>query len=247
MLSSGILMMKKGITLRDCPEKKNKGLWLWILGFAVNNFYVFPLGGALMFLPPHIVGAFSGLGLVYIILGSHYFLKEPLKGKDGILAALISITVVLIGLRVNAGAVFVFKEIPYFIFIIIPMGVMITMPISPLFRKNWVEGSLSGIFSGLAVVTLHLYIIFEEESITTISRTGFLLFYLLFSVLSFFLLQYGYLSGKVLSIIPGRYSFLLIYPALLSYPVLGVIVPVVDWLLLGVLFLLMSFFAMKTK
>ncbi len=244
LLSSGILLMKKGYSLKGSPQKRKKGQRIWTAGFIINNFYFFPLAGALKFLPPHIVGAFNGVGLVFIFWGTRVFLKEPLHGKTLWLSFLICINVALIGLQKKSlpangydpGSLFLFAGFP-FLFVLAALVI-------PWFRKPFVAGALSGIFGSLAVVILDLFVVFEKGVDSFVSRLLLLLLYIIFSGLSFGALQYGYATGRLLSVIPGRYAFILLYPALLSAPALGISVSSLDWALLGLLFLLMSFLAL---
>ncbi len=81
LLSIGLVLQKKGIAWIGFKGKKDgnfyRPLAIWFAGFLLMNLYIVPNTAALKHLPPHIVSAMAGWGVVVLVLLSVWLLLFP--------------------------------------------------------------------------------------------------------------------------------------------------------------------------
>ena len=108
LLAVGLVLMKKGIgwfgrgAPRDAAWRRDLGVWA--VGFLLSNAYIVPVTLALRDLPPHIVGAFAGLGVIVMVLLSRAWLGEKLRRSDAVYAGGMGLAIGLLSLSATAGA-----------------------------------------------------------------------------------------------------------------------------------------------
>ncbi|MCP5103511.1 MAG: hypothetical protein GY950_09040, partial [bacterium] len=92
-VSTGFVLMKMGIDWMGWKGKRDKVFYkkffIWVTGFIIMNIYGVPSAIALKQLPPHIVAAFAGWGIVVLVFLSHFLLKETLFKTDFVFSFLI--------------------------------------------------------------------------------------------------------------------------------------------------------------
>lgn len=93
LLSIGIVLMKKGVACFGWKGKKDRHFYshlsTWIAGFIIMNLNGVPNAVALKTLPPHIVSASAGWGIIILVLFSFRVLKEKIYKSDFFFALLI--------------------------------------------------------------------------------------------------------------------------------------------------------------
>lgn len=217
-ISTGFVLMKIGIHWMGWKGKRNKtfykNLSIWITGFVIMNVYGIPSAVALKQLPPHIVAAFAGWGIVVLVFLSHFLLKEKVLKTDFIFSFLIVAGIFLLNYfeRPASGTA---ANITGMVFLcIIPVGLFVFG-----FAARWsskvrtvVFASVSGISAGLMVVSLRLLILKYGYRVALYFQSPYLYLYVVFALLSFIALQVAIKNGPMMIIGPVQYSSNIIYP-----------------------------------
>ncbi len=93
LLSVGIVLMKKGVPCLGWKGKKERRFYsylgTWVSGFLIMNLNGIPNAIALKTLPPHIVSASAGWGIIVLIFFSSWLLKEKIYKTDYLFTFLI--------------------------------------------------------------------------------------------------------------------------------------------------------------
>jgi len=226
LLSIGIVLMKKGVDCFGWKGKKNRQFYThlgtWIAGFLIMNINGVPNAIALKTLPPHIVSASAGWGIIVLIFFSAWVLKEKIFGSDFIFTGLIVVSIFLLNFfeqsnttesPVSLSGLIVISVLP---FIIMPVALFgkISKKI-----KTVVYAAVSGLSAGLLVVFLKMLMMTYGFQVGKFFGSIYLYLYIFFALLSLIALQLANKSGDMIVIGPVQYSSQIVYPAISTYVV----------------------------
>lgn len=240
-ISTGFVLMKMGIHWMGWKGERNKtfykNLALWISGFFIMNIYGVPSAIALKRLPPHIVAAFAGWGIVMLVFLSHFLLKEKLFKTDFLFSLLIVAGIFLLNYFekptsdhiINRTGIIFLSSIPVIVFA------------SGFFKglsgkmKTVLFASVSGISAGLMVVSLRLLVLKYQYQVALYFESPYLYVYIGFALLSFIALQVAIKNGPMMVIGPVQYSTTIIYPMLAAFFVFNRLINVIQFLSIGLI------------
>lgn len=227
LLSTGFVLMKKGISWIGFKEKKDakyyKNLFTWISGFVIMNSYIVPNAVALKYLEPHIVSAFAGWGVVVLVFLSHAVLKENLFKSDFIFTLVIFISILALNIFEQKNEENALK-LPYLISAsLLPLFIIAPAFLKPVSRriKTLLFAGVSGISTGMIIITIKTLVTFSGFEVGRYLSSPYLYLYLFFSLGAFITLQISYKLGRMMEVGPVQYSASIIYPVLCSYFVFG--------------------------
>jgi drug/metabolite transporter (DMT)-like permease len=224
LLSIGIVLMKKGVHCFGWKGKRNRQFYsylgTWISGFVIMNLNGVFNAVALKILPPHIVSAAAGWGIVILIFFSSWVLNEKIYKSDFYFAFLIVVGIFIMnffeqGISVQkpvsfAGLVIV-SALP---FVVIP--VIFFKALSEKL-KTVVYAAVSGLSAGLLVVFLKMLMVTYGFRVSDFFGSPYLYLYILFAILSLIALQLANKCGDMIIIGPVQYSNQIVYPAVSTY------------------------------
>jgi len=229
MLSLGFVLQKKGIRWMGWKEAKNRvyygNLAVWVSGFLIMNIYGVPSAIALKTLPPHIVAAFAGWGIVMLVLFSRFFLQEKIHRSDYYYSAAIVLGIFLLGwfephvqpngYRIRAWGLILLTVVPTAI-------VIAALPKSLGKRlKTGCYASVSGMAAALMVVSLRLLVVRYGYDVSLYPASVFLYLYVFSALLSLVALQLALKSGSMIAVGPLQYAANIIYPVIAALLVFG--------------------------
>ena len=219
-LSLGFVLMKKGIKWMGWKGPKDKNFYwnlaIWVTGFIVMNIYGVPSAVALKSLPPHIVSAFAGWGIVMLVLFSFLFLKEKIYKTDYFFSALIAGGIFLLGyFERPTASTHSFHLWGMVILCSVPLLLFLTGFFKFLTKKvkTVIFASVSGVSAGLMVVSLRLLVINYGYKVSLYFNSIYLYLYIFFALLSFIALQLALKKGPMIAVGPVQYATNIIYPA----------------------------------
>jgi hypothetical protein len=227
LLAIGLVLMKRGIGWLGHKGRKDaawrKDLGLWIAGFLLSNSYIVPVTMALRALPPHVVAAFAGWGVVVMIALSRLWLGEKLRPSDMGYAAAMVFAIALLSLYEKPGAARPadpswLAAATAFPFLFLPAAFS---RIVGRRGRAFLFAAISGISTGLIVVFMKILVQAYGGRVAAYFRSPHLYLYLVFSLLAFISLQLAYKLDTLLWTGPVQYSAAIIYPALCSALVFG--------------------------
>lgn len=218
-ISAGFVLQKKGISWIGWKEKKDKKyfsyLMIWISGFLLMNIYGVPSAIALRSLPPHIVSAFAGWGIIVLIFLSKFFLKEQIFRSDYFYSAIVMSGIVLLNLTENiSGKPDISEGLLTYIFFITPVVlffILLFLKLKERFR-NILFAAVSGCSAGLMVISLKGLVHLFEYRVSEYPGSVYFYLYIFFAVLSFISLQMSLKAGQVLITGQIQYSTTIVYP-----------------------------------
>ena len=218
-ISAGIVLQKKGISWIGWRERKDKkyfkNLFIWLSGFLLMNIYGVPSAIALRSLPPHVVSAFAGFGIIVLIFLSKYFLKDKIFRSDYFYSAIVMAGIILLNLTENtSGESDMSGGILTFLFFLVPVLMFIfVLIIDPGDRfRNISFAAVSGCSAGVMVISLKGLVHFFEYRLSEYPGSLYFYLYIFFALLSFISLQMSLKSGPVLITGQIQYSTTIIYP-----------------------------------
>jgi drug/metabolite transporter (DMT)-like permease len=227
LLSLGFVLQKKGIQWMGWKGTKDKifysNLITWIMGFVIMNVFPIPSAIALKNLPPHIVSAFAGWGIIMLVFFSFLLLKEKLYKTDYIFSLLVVAGIVLLNyFEKSTGSV---SSIPtlrvWGLVILCAVPVILIFPGLLKFLskkvKTWVFASVSGMCAGLMVITLRLLVVNFGYEVSSYLDSIYLYLYLGSALLSFIGLQLALKNGPMIAVGPVQYSTTIIYPVFAAF------------------------------
>lgn len=219
LISAGIVLQKKGISWIGWKERKDKQyfkhLSIWLSGFLIMNIYGIPSAIALKSLPPHVVSAFAGFGIIVLIFLSKYFLKDRIFRSDYFYSAIVMAGIILLNLTENiSGESDISRGILTFLFFFAPVLMFLFVLIinSGDRLRNIVFAAVSGCSAGVMVISLKGLVHFFEYRISEYPGSLYFYLYIFFALLSFISLQISLKSGPVLITGQIQYSTTIIYP-----------------------------------
>jgi drug/metabolite transporter (DMT)-like permease len=223
-LSFGFVLQKKGIQWIGWKGKKDKNYYkhlsTWIFGFVIVNIYGVPSAIALKTLPPHMVSAFAGWGIVMLVFLSYLILKEKLLPTDYLYSLLIVVGIVLLALfetSTTSGRETV--SILYWglvLLLLIPVILFLSVLNRAVSQKIRTIGfaAVSGMTAGLMVVSLRLLVLSHGYEVAKYLGSIYLYLYIFAALLSLVSLQLALKNGEMIAVGPVQYSSTIIYPLL---------------------------------
>lgn len=227
LLAAGLVLMKKGIGWfgrgipRDAAWRRDLGVWA--AGFLLSNAYIIPVTLALRELPPHIVGAFAGLGVVAMVLLSRAWLGERLRRSDAVYAGGMALAIGALGLSAGTGAggsgnLFRLAAAAAFPFVLLAAAFFGRIAGR---RRAILLAAVSGVSAGMIVVLMRALVQAFGTRVGDYFGSPFFYLYLVFSLLAFLALQFAYRLDTLLRTGPVQYGASILYPFFCSVLVFG--------------------------
>jgi len=227
LLSLGFVLQKKGIHWMGWKGPKDKifysNLTTWIAGFIIMNTYPVPSAIALKNLPSHIVSAFAGWGIIMLVFFSFLLLKEKLYQTDYIFSLLVVAGIVLLNYFEKPAGSEPSIAAPR----VWGLGILCAVPVILIFTgllkflskkvKTGVFASVSGMCTGLMVITLRLLVVNFGYEVASYLGSIYLYLYLGSALLSFIGLQLALKNGPMIAVGPVQYSATIIYPVFAAF------------------------------
>ena len=227
--SIGILLQKIGTNSLDFKEmlsrgirniKISSGLIIWAAGLILAyNISVIPTAVASKGLPPQVVSAMSGLGIVIVIILSYIFLNEKLYKVDIISAIIIVVCIFIICELQQVETTTYIDKTAFYVLTFSPFLLLIPVFIKKLANKTKAVlfSTLSGLTGGVAYVILNLSIKTGWGSFNGIFSSAYIYEYIIIGFISGLFLQVAYKFGDLIHIVPTQMSLTVIYPLICSY------------------------------
>jgi len=218
LISLGLIMMKRGIDWIGWKGEKNgiyyKNLAIWVFGFIIMNIYGIPTVVALKRLPPHIVSAFAGWGIIVLVFLAYFILKEKLFSSDFIFSIIIIIFIILLNVFKNKNSIYSINILWLTVISIFPFFLFIGTFLFKIRKKvrTVVFSIVAGASAGMMVVYLSILVLLFKYDIKLYLNSLYLYLYLFFALLSFIALQIAMKNGDMIIIGQIQYSSNIIYP-----------------------------------
>lgn len=227
--SIGILLQKKGtrginfkelINLKNIKNMKiSSDLIIWVIGLILAyNISVFPTAIASKRLAPEVISAISGLGIVFIIILSHIFLKEELYKSDILFAIIIIVCLYVICAAQQRETITYVDKTAFYALTFSPFLLLIPVSLKKLTNKikAVLFSSISGLTGGVAYVILNVSVN-TGGSFIGIFSSAYIYEYIIIGFISGAFLQVAYKFGDIIHIVPVQMSLTIIYPLICSY------------------------------
>jgi multidrug transporter EmrE-like cation transporter len=224
LLSLGFVMMKHGIDWLGWKGPRTKVFYqrlvTWTAGFIIMNIYGVPSAVALKRLPPHIVSAFAGWGIIMLVVFSFLLLKEKIYPGDYLFFFLVVTGIFFLNYFeppaapasvANPRGIIALCAAPLLLFL---PGLRRSLPAK---IKTVIFASVSGMSAGLMVVSLRLLVLRFGFEIAQYPGSLYLYLYIAFALLSFIALQLALKTGSMMTTGPVQYSSNIIYPVFSAF------------------------------
>jgi multidrug transporter EmrE-like cation transporter len=240
-LAVGLVLMKKGIGWLGWKGPKDRSFYgslaVWIAGFLVMNLYGVPNALALKILPPDVVAAFAGWGIVVLVFCSHFLLRESISRSDLVYSFLIVGGIAALNLfsrpeaagEPDPAATVVLFFLPFVLFV---CGLVFSWSDT---LKTALFAAVSGLCAGLMVVALGLLVRRYEYQIALYLKSPYLYLYIGLGLLSLVALQVALKHGPLMVIGPIQYSTHIGYPLVAAMAVFRRPVHAVQYLAVGLI------------
>lgn len=228
--SIGILLQKKGTNginfkeLLNLKKLKNfkisRDLLIWLVGLALAyNISVIPTAIASKELAPEVISAISGVGIVFVIILSHYFLKDKLYKSDIIYTIVIVICISLISVVEHKESLANIDKGAFYILTFSPLLLLLPAFSNKISNKTKaiLFSTISGLIGGVAYVVLNIAMKEGGSSFTGIFGSAYIYMYIIIGFVSGAFLQVAYKFGDIIHIVPIQMSLTVIYPLICSY------------------------------
>lgn len=240
-ISAGFVLMKLGIGWTGWTGKRNRTFYrylaLWVTGFIIMNIYGVPSAIALKRLPPHIVAAFAGWGIVVLVFLAHFLLKEKIHKSDFLFSLAIVAGIFLLNFFekpasdnvIDIRGMIFLGLLPVILFIL-GFGNRLSARM-----KTALFASASGISAALMVVFLKMLVLKYHYQIVLYFNSPYLYLYIGFALLSFIALQMAIKNGPMMIIGPVQYSATILYPLPAAFFIFHRSIGFIQFLVLGVI------------
>lgn len=221
--SFGMVLQKKGIKWISWKKNKQqdfrKPFITWLIGILLAYIIsAIPMGIASKTLPPHIITAMSGWGIVVIVILSFFLLKEHIFLSDVFYSLIIVGCTIMIGLFSEPMAI---VEENFFLMLL--LFIAPSLFILPIFFKSLsrkVKATLLSIFSGsmggVAIVYFNMLVRqYFTHGILGIPM-NILTLYILAAISGAIAEQASYKIGEMTVVASIRLSLFIVYPVLCS-------------------------------
>ena len=241
VFSTGIVMTKAGGAWLKWEGKRNrvyfKSLAIWLIGFIAYNAAVIPNAIASKALPPYIISAISGWGIVVIVIMSYLILKENLYLSDFIYSILMVAAIFALSLLDKGTAASEVNQVAFYIMLALPLLLLIPLLFKSLDSKP--RAILLAIFAGstggLALVIMNVVVKSLGYDIFSYFNTPYPYLYLLVGVAQFVTLQMAMRHGSMILVGPLQNALMILYPVACSYFIFGASLGVIQLLMIAVI------------
>lgn len=238
VFSSGIVLTKAGGAWLKWKGKKTgvyfKALAVWLFGFIAYNLAVIPTAIASKALPPYIISAISGWGIVVIVIMSYLILKEKLFVSDYIHATLLVSAIIVLNLLDEAVAASEINQTAFIVMLVLPLLLLVPL----IFKSfdNKLRAILLAIFAGssggLALVIMNVVVKSLGYDIFSYFETPYPYLYILAGVAQFVTLQMAMRFGSMILVGPLQNALMILYPLACSYFIFGARLGVIQLLMI---------------
>lgn len=224
LASIGSVFQKKGLQWlnyrKDKTKKNLKLLGLWILGIILSYIIsAIPISFASKTLPPHIITAMSGWGIVVIIIMSYFFLKEKIYKSDFFYSALIVACTLSISLLSKSVTNLDYNGLYLIILFLVPFAALI--PASIKKSGNKIRASMFAIFAGamggISIVFFNLLMRYFFAGGLSKVPLYFLFLYPVAAISGAVSEQASYRLGDMPVVSSMRLGLFIIYPVICSW------------------------------
>lgn len=227
LLAAGLVLMKKGIGWfglglpKDAVRRRDLGIWT--AGFLLSNAYIVPLTLSLRTLPPHVVAAFAGLGVVVMVFLSRTWLGERLRPSDAFYAGAMGVAIAVLSLSAKTGAGGAGNALRLAVAAAVPLLLLAAGSFRRAAGRHRAVllAAVSGISTGMIVVLMRILVQAFGIRVGAYFGSPYLYLYLVFSLLAFVTLQFAYRLDSLLRTGPVQYGASILYPAFCSAFVFG--------------------------
>lgn len=227
LLSIGLVLQKKGIAWIGFKGKKDRGFYrplaIWFAGFLLMNLYIVPNTAALKHLPPHIVSAMAGWGVIVLVILSVWLLQESFTFSDGIFLVLIVASIVILNFFERSTGQDIIRMAPLTAAAVFPF-VVIALALTRLATRKIravLLAGVSGFSTGMILIAMKILVMNHGFIISAYLSSAYFYLYLVFSLTAFLTLQAAYKMGKMMAVGPVQYTAAILYPVLCSAAVFG--------------------------
>ncbi|MCX7771653.1 MAG: hypothetical protein N2376_00895, partial [Clostridia bacterium] len=219
----GTVLQKKGLRWINWKKAHKHGylryFGTWLSGIILSYFLsAIPLSMASKVLPPHVVTAMSGWGIVVIIFLSFFFLKERVYPSDIVYSIVIVGCTLAIGLLTKPAYVLHINRPMLNILFVVPFGLLVPLVFKAM--KPKVKAALlacfSGCMGGIAIVFFNIMVRdYFSKGFAGIPK-DILALYLLSAVAGAIAEQGSYKIGTMTVVASIRLGLFIIYPVICS-------------------------------
>ncbi len=227
LLSIGLVLQKKGIAWIGFKGKKDRAFYrtlaVWIAGFLLMNLYIVPNTAALKHLPPHLVSAMAGWGVIVLVMLSVWVLQERLAFSDGMYTALIIASIAFLSFFERSAGQDIIRMTPLtaaaaFPFVVISFAVT---GIAARKIRAVLFAGVSGFSTGMIIIFMKILVVNYGFTVKAYPSSIYFYLYLIFSLTAFLTLQAAYKMGTMMAVGPVQYTAAILYPVLCSAAVFG--------------------------
>jgi len=223
LLSAGVVLTKAGSPWMKRNGRKESGFYrylaIWLSGLLLYNLAMIPNGIASKTLPPHIVSAISGWGIIVIIILSYFFLKEKVFLSDLIYSIMIIAGIIILNVAEKPAEVEHLDKTAFYILLSIPFLILLPALIKNIgFKVKTVLFSIfAGCLGGFTLVIMNIVVKEHGYDIISYFSTPYPYLYMLAGFSAFIALQLAMRWGDMMVVGPLQNSFIIIYPVICSY------------------------------
>jgi drug/metabolite transporter (DMT)-like permease len=237
----GNLLMKKGIRWQNLRTQKDKtyyrSLALWIAGFFIAGAYIVPNIFALRYIPPYIVSAMTGWGVLVVVGGSFLLLGERIRRETYLFGFLIVAGIFFLNYFKRQQPAEVFRLEAYWCLMPAAGVSLLTGILSPRGSKGRIIGFAvtSGISAGFMLVSIDILEMIYGFDLKAVGRSPMLTLVLMWAALNFVFLQLSYRHGRMILIGPLYFSSNIIFTTVASALVFKEVIGIVQLAAIGVI------------
>ena len=204
----------EGFKEESSIKKKNSGIW--VVGTILTSLYMFIQWAALFFAPINIIAPLEGVGLIILLLFSHYILKEHITPNEirGVFFIIMG-TVLVTLFNINVGSLSMSHfDLPFFLCFSI---IILVIEILLIFISKLNDYKLVGIIIALTAGTTNALQTVSKR-ITTIPEMTlyFTIATFIFAPLTLLITQYAFTKAKANQVVPCFISTSIILASLIS-------------------------------
>jgi multidrug transporter EmrE-like cation transporter len=241
VFSTGIVLTKAGGAWLKWKGKKTgvyyKALAVWLLGFIAYNASAIPNAVASKALPPYIISAISGWGIVVIVIMSYLILKEKLFISDYVNATLMVAAIIALSLLDKAAAANAINQTAFYVMLALPLLLLVPLVFKSLTGK--LRAILLAIFAGstggLALVIMNVVVKSLGYNLFSYFGTPYPYLYVLVGVAQFVTLQMAMRHGSMILVGPLQNALMILYPLACSYFIFGASLGVIQLLMIALI------------
>ena len=202
--------------IKDESSIKNKNSGIWIVGTILTSLYMFIQWAALFFAPINIIAPLEGVGLIILLLFSHYVLKEKITQIEiGGVCFIIMGTILVTMLNINIEGLSMNNfDLSFFLYF---STIILVIETILIFISKLNDYKLAGIIIGLTAGTINALETVSKR-ITTIPEMTlyFTIAAFIFAPLTLLVTQYAFTKAKANQVVPCFTSASIILASLMG-------------------------------